>query len=423
MRRIRAFDVCTLLLLLAGLALAANAWSAGSLLRYRLAGYGLGALLALPFGTLLWFGEAARRGWRRLAFAGVPLLGALLLGELGFRILGPAPVPPEVLREDPRLGHVLAPGSGGTDGRGFRNAATKDRVDLLCVGDSQTWGFHVDLADTFPAVLGRELGVEAGQMANGAYGPVQYRELVRQGLPLQPRAVVVGFYFGNDLLDAVDFAGLPGAADLRAPDRTYRAPRNPELDGLPSPNWTMALIDAVLARSRLLGAAAAAAKSRLQGGALDDQPGALRFPDPRIGTVLLPAYRLSTVDPASSTVQDGLRITGLCLRDVAGQCRAAGARCVVLAIPTKEYAYAEWLRSRGTPHDGLAALHAAESAARAAVFAAARAAGCELADLAPACVTALAAGQSPWPPGSDGHLNRHGHALAAQALVPLLRQR
>lgn len=419
MPRPRPIDFAALAAASTGASLAVQAWLAGSLFRYQLAGFVVGAVACLPLVLILAFGERARRALRKLAFAAVPLLGALLLAELAYRTFGPAPLPPEVLRADPRLGHVLEPGSGGMDARGFRNKEAVSATDVLVVGDSQTWGFQVAGAETFAARLAAELGTRTYQMANGAYGSVQYRELVRQGLALRPRTVVVALYFGNDLLDATTYAGLDGAADLRAADRTYPAPRNPELDGLAAPNWTMALVDHLLGASRVLGAAAAAAKARLRGGVLDHQPGALPFTDGDLATILLPAYRLPTVDPGNAAVIDGLRITSQCLGDIAADCRAAGARPVLLLIPTKEAAFAEWRTAAGAPLAELTTLLAAENAARATVTTAA--AGFTVVDLRPSCVSALGQRTNPWPPTGDGHLNALGHALAARALAAVLR--
>lgn len=421
--RPRPFDFCALAAAGLGAVLAIDGYRSGSLFRYQLASYALGGLLALPLLSLLLWREAARRAWRRALFAAVPVLVLLALAELGLRMFGPPAIAADELREDAQLGHALAPGSGSADGNGFRNAAVPARAEVLCVGDSQTWGFHVERDETYAVQLGKALQVTAYQMANGGYGPVQYRALVRQGLALQPRLVVVGVYFGNDLLDAVDYAGLASAADLRAADRHYPPPRHPELDGASSPNATMAFVDAVLDHSRLLGIAATVVKSRLRGGVLDTQPGAVPFDDPAVGTVLLPAYRLPTVDPANATVRDGLRITALCLRDLAAACQAAGAHCVVLAIPTKEFVYAEWQAGTGHELAPLAALRAAEAKTRADLFAAATAAGCDVLDLTPACITALAAGTALWHAGGDGHLAPAGHALAARLLAERWRVR
>jgi hypothetical protein len=406
-----------------GITIAVEAFLAGSLLRYVLVGQAIGIAACMPL--LLWcLGGRGRRLLRNLVFVAVPLLAALGLLELGLRLFGPAVPPPLLLLPHPRLGHVIAPGTGGTDRDGFRNAlppADEAPLAALFVGDSQTWGFGVDAAATFSQLAARDLG-RTRQLANGGYGPVQYVELVQRGLAQRPGAVVIGFYFGNDLLDATDYAALVGAEPLRTERRSYTLRRHRDLDGARAPNWAMALVDGALLRSRVLAFAADRVKARLQGGLLDRQPGAVPFAHEQVPTILLPAYRLPTVDPRSGAVQDGLAVTARCLVAIRKQCQTAGARSLLLLIPTKEYCYAEWCRRTGRERPELAALWQAETACRQAMTATAAAAGIDVHDLAADCIAALDAGQRPWPAGGDGHLNAHGHALAAAAVVAWFRR-
>jgi hypothetical protein len=415
-RRSRLAGVIAALLAIAGIVLAVEARHAGSLFRYQLAGYVAATFLCLPF--LLWCGTPhLRRFGRRVAFVLLPLLAALLLLEAAVRWAGPTPVPKGAVVADARLGHVMVPFSDATDARGFRNPEALTKVDVLFVGDSQTWGYHVDAAATASRAFATTTGASAYQMSNGSYGPVQYVELVRQGLALAPRAVVVLLYFGNDIVDAADYTGLLGAASLGTEGRPARHRRNPELDGEAAPNWTMALVDGALAKSRVLEFAANVVKSRLQGGVLDTQPGAVAFTHAAVPTVLLPDYRFGTVDPNNEMVRDGLMVTARSLRAIAEQCTAAKTRLLWLLIPTKETAYAEWQAGLGTPLPPLTRLHAAEASARSTVIAAAVAVGVEVHDLLPDCVSALQAGNAIWPVGSDGHLNAAGHALIAAVVA------
>lgn len=422
MRAPRPVDLIAAALAACGVALAVDAWHSGSLRRYQLAGYVAGTLLCLPLLAILTLRERARRICRKLAFAAVPLAGALLLAEFAWRLFGPAATPPARVQLDARLGHVLEPGSAGTDARGFRNASVPDRIDALLVGDSQTWGFGVAARDTFAAQFATATGITTYQMADGSYGPVQYRELVRRGLALRPRMVVVAFYFGNDFVDAVDYAALEGAEDLRAPGIGYELRRETELDGPFAPNWTMALVDRVLGASRLLDAAAGVVKARLRGGMLDTEVGAVPFADDHVPTILRAAYRLPTVDLRGPRMQDALRITRRCLADISADCHAAGARCVLLAIPTKVYCYALWRQQVGEPIAALHELLRAEGDAREQLFAATHADGLELIDLGPPCVAALAEGTPIWGPTGDGHLAPPGHLLAARLLAGIWRK-
>lgn len=412
MARPRAPTVAAFALAALGVVLAVDAVLAGGLRRYVLVGVALGTAGVVPLASLWLLQDRARRWWRRLAFALVPLAALLLLLEVGVRAFAPPPPAPARLLPDARLGHVLAPGSLGTDAHGFRNPGVPATADALFVGDSQTWGFGIDADETFAA----RSGPGGYQLANGGYGPVQYVELVRRGAGLRPRLVVVGLYCGNDLVDAADYDGLAGAEALRLPGRTPRVRREPGFDGRRSPNLAMALVDAVLAASRVLDFAATVVKSRLRGGLLDDEPGAVHCDHPDLPTILLPGHRLPLVDPDVPAVRDGLQLTTNCLGAIGAVCRDLGARGVVLLIPTKEFCYQQWALARGASLPALEPLHAAESRLRAALVAATSAAGLELADLLPAAVAAMQAGVAVWPASGDGHLTAAGHAVAAELL-------
>ncbi len=275
----RALDVSAILLAALGATLGIEAWFAGSLFRYVLAGLVAGGLLCVPLLSILVLRDRARRCWRRALFALVPLVALLVLVEIGIRVFGPPDEGKEVLVEDARLGHVNQPFTGGMDEWGFRNAHVPEQVDVLFVGDSQTWGFFLERDEAFPAVFAQRTGLSTYQMSNGAYGPVHYRELLRRGIQLKPKLVVVGFYFGNDLWDATAGAGLVSAEDVRDPKRTYEPPRNPEVDeGDAVPNWIMGCADFVQRHSRLAGWVGEVVKSRLRGSSmLDAQPGAVPF--------------------------------------------------------------------------------------------------------------------------------------------------
>ena len=396
-----------------GVVLGLDAYWSGSLWRYQFVGYCVAAAMSVPLATRLLFGVRVHWLWRRAFYVAAPLLACLLLGEGAYRLFGPAAQLPSKLLPDARLGHRMEPGAMGTDERGYRNQSALTSADVLVVGDSQAWGFAVEVSQAFAAAFAREEGLPTYQMANGSYGPVQYCELLRRGLGLSPKLVVVSVYFGNDLIDAVDYAGLEGAESIRTKGRSYSIRDISELASRRQPNLTMAGVDAVLGASRLLGAAGMVVKSRLRGGVLESQPGAKFFSHPTAATVFLPSYRMVTVDPQNPTVVDGLAVTSRCLGEIAARCAEHGVRCVVLSIPTKEFTYAEW---QGVQVPELAELHAAERAVRLQVFAAADAAGIPVIQTCEALVEGMRAGRMPWFATGDGHLSVVGHAIVAELL-------
>ncbi|MCA8952605.1 MAG: hypothetical protein KDE27_24040 [Planctomycetes bacterium] len=415
----RGTDLLALLLAALGLALGVEAWLAGSLFRYVLAGIAVGAVLCVPLLSILLLRDRARRFWRLTSFALVPVALLLLCAEIGIRFAGPVYAAPARIVSDEDLGHAVLPGTGETDAWGFRNERVPERADALFVGDSQTWGFFLEREQSFPAQFGELTGLSTYQMANGGYGPVRYRELVRRGLALQPKLVVVGFYFGNDLWDACSGAGLPNAEDLRDPKRSYGPPRPPEAAEEHAPNWVMGGLDWLQQSSRLVGLAGETVKARLRGTAsvLDAQPGAIAVTEGNVGTLLLPKYREPALDLRNKTLADALRVSEQCLQDIGSDCAKAGCKAVLLAIPTKEYCYAEWLKAHGRAMPELEELRSRETAVRARVFAAAKAGGLELVDLAPICIAALQADTPIWAGNGDGHLNANGHRAAAQAIA------
>ncbi len=83
-----------------------------------------------------------------------------------------------------------------TDSQGRRGAggdpALSGRSIVVFVGDSITLGWGVELEQSFPALIGERLDVEAVNLGVSGYGTdQQYLQLRRDGLPLSPAAVVL----------------------------------------------------------------------------------------------------------------------------------------------------------------------------------------------------------------------------------------
>src|SRR5713226_1276247 len=95
-----------------------------------------------------------------LAAAGLVIVAttlSVLVGEfLLLRVfLNPADF---LYLDDPILGHRLAPYVTGHDALGFPNARVPERVDVVAVGDSQTYGWGATRENSWPQQLGRLLG-------------------------------------------------------------------------------------------------------------------------------------------------------------------------------------------------------------------------------------------------------------------------
>jgi hypothetical protein len=84
-----------------------------------------------------------------------------------------------------------------TDDRGARvdgpGQHRPDRVDLMTIGCSFTWGHPIDNADTYAARLRRELGVSVSNFAMVGYGTTQSLQMLRRHRDLAPKLVIYGF--------------------------------------------------------------------------------------------------------------------------------------------------------------------------------------------------------------------------------------
>lgn len=175
------------------------------------------------------FAPRAGRRWRRLALVVAVPMALLAALELGARLaalptpLSLDPAPWNCTRWDARLGSSLLPSCHGnrsatdfrTNTTGLRGPEIVDdgSIRILALGDSCTWGWRVDEADTYPAVLQRRLDQRAGagryQVLNGGTPGYTTDEGVRfladRGPALRPQAVVVGFQW-NDAARGPDAA-------------------------------------------------------------------------------------------------------------------------------------------------------------------------------------------------------------------------
>ena len=152
-------------------------------------------------------------------------VGVFLAVELGVRVAGMQPPSwpsadaafdlPQV-RVDPLLGPLPAPGWSGDwfgkfelriDARGFRaagNAPAAAEKKVVFLGDSCTFGWGVDTADTFIAQLGQlqqSAGNERFAFLNAAFpghsATVGVHMLRERVLPLKPDAIVLGYSANN----------------------------------------------------------------------------------------------------------------------------------------------------------------------------------------------------------------------------------
>ena len=390
--------------------------------RHRLLGVALGALLCVPLVSFLILKARVLRFWKRLGVSLATAAVALGVFELAIRILDLRTFSVPVIERHPILGHAHAPGRGQLDDWGFRNRRVPERADVVCLGDSQTYGTNIHHQDSFPSVLAGLSGLEVYNMSLGGYGPIQFLAMTERALSLEPETIVVGFFFGNDLVDAHRFAGLETWKHLSDPELTYPVPDDVNFGDRRSLNLTMALIDGLIEKSRLLESVTHQLKLGLKANPFftdlywqDGQPRS--YEQGKIRTVFAPAYRQKQVDLKQPAVRDGLRITGHCFDAMRDLCAERDVELALLFIHSKEYYYHEFLKSRGEPEAAmLAGVGEAEAEVTELMLELARRANMTIVDPEPEVLHSLDNDTPLWPPGPDGHLNREGCRLLAEVL-------
>ncbi len=95
---------------------------------------------------------------------------------------------PYILRARPLFPDDVS--GGPHDILGFRNREIPTAPDVMCIGDSQTYGNNAPLDLNWPSVLAKEIGKSKSvyNMSVGGWCAVEYLEIFKKALLLKPRA-------------------------------------------------------------------------------------------------------------------------------------------------------------------------------------------------------------------------------------------
>jgi len=337
---------------------------------------------------------------------------------------------------DPLLGQRLAPYTFGHDANGFRNASVRARVDIVALGDSQTWGVNAHSSEPWPQQLERQSGQSVYNMGVGGYGPVQYWALTDEALSFAPKVIVVGLYFGNDLYDAYwlayenerysDLRSRQVSDQIKIDTIKLRASLFWDQEkifhdsyGRSSPSGWSFWLRAHSATGRLLN------RSGLWPGATDvdyeiDKAWAGTYPDngavcedADVRTVFTTAYRLTGLDLDDPRIVEGLNITKETLWMAEQKDLARGTQQLVLLIPTKETVYADLMKGAGRLNGNYARLVEMESRAREQVKAWCVEKHMKCVDALPDLRSALARRERIYPSNTESHPNADGYGVLA----------
>jgi lysophospholipase L1-like esterase len=376
-----------------------------------------------------------------LSLAG--LLISLLVAEGALRLLekiqlGDRAIENKLIK-DPVLGLRLAPYTQGHDANGFRNDTVPQNIDIVTLGDSQTWGVNVERQDAWPQQLSKISGRSVYNMGLGGFGPVQYRVLIPQALHLSPKIIAVGFYLGNDIYDAYRMAyqyeahrGLRGssaARDLSVDTVGLRANSFWDAEKQFHANfgrssfsgWTFWLREH-LALGRLLN------RTGLWPGSQDidyeiDKRWALAYPDraavceePGRETVFTTAYRLAGLDLDEPRNAEGLRIAEELLAQMQAEVNANQVKLIVLLLPTKETVYATARSGKIRLDPTYQRLVEMEGRVRSEIISTCQVNRIQCLDVLPYLSGALDRGERLYPTTTESHPNGRGYLVIASAV-------
>jgi hypothetical protein len=311
-----------------------------------------------------------------------------------------------------------------TDSRGFPNTDSSrlDRADVVVLGDSFMQGVLVEPEESFPARLAARTGRRVLNLGIAGWDAYQYPIALREfGLAARPRVVVVGIFGTNDwnarfplYAQARDAGSVSDYRDfLEAQARERRPPGAPGLFGLPER----------LYRRAFLPAAMTALLQPSRTGALAQDHDELMFSGQLVRVRLTDALRIwRAIDPDRLMAEHrpGIEQLGRSVEELRAVTAAAGARLVIVYVPTMEEVYLPLVDAESpiwgpTPKDGVLAKFAR---LRAIVTSLAR--PDELVDLTQPLGDIARRGESLyWI--HDPHWNRRGNAAVAAIVANHLR--
>ncbi len=259
---------------------------------------------------------------------------------------------------DPIYGAIPS-ARAGFDTLGFRNRQVPTKADIIAIGDSQTYGNAATMEDSWPYALGRMIGRNVYNMGLGGYGPNQYYQiLTTKALSLKPRLILCGLSLTDDFDNAWHLTyGLDYWAYLRHLPGARVNFDTWDTDDLDGQSWhkhirvwlsqhsvAYQLIVHNGIGDRLKGEIQIRNAAQLYPGIATS----LVIPQKHIEEAFQPVVNLHNLEQSRESVREGMRITFELLKEMDEICRKNHIQFVVVVIPTKEMAFAEYLEHDST---------------------------------------------------------------------------
>lgn len=329
--------------------------------------------------------------------------------------------------DDLILGHRVEPGASGHDSLGFRNLEVPSSAGIVTIGDSQTYGVSAILRESWPYKLGEILDTTVYQMALGGYAPLEYLHLLESDAKiLNPHTVLVGLYFGNDIM------GAARTAHQRDHWSSWRIneieiPKPPELKHEAKRfDWI---------RDRLSKQSVIYNMLRVNvGPLLHFTEGRERFSisspneywvwnDPELTkarTIFTPKLRLFALDTSNPAINEGIAITKRVIQRIGAIGEENNWNIYIILIPTKEFVYCDLVKVRSDFPKDFERLCEAESNIRSNLLQQMHLEEIEVIDTMPALQAEAKAHVQIYPQNDDGHPNGYGYSVIAHVIADRL---
>jgi lysophospholipase L1-like esterase len=366
----------------------------------------------------------------KIIFANIALLCAsicisMLAAEgLARMVLDPVDYLNPTLELDEFLNHRIRGYTGGHDEWGFRNVQRPKTAEIVCIGDSLTYGVAALASESWPADLGKLRNETVYNMSLGGYGPIQYLHLMRTlAIKLQPKIVIVGFYFGNDLLDVYNVARFNSKwsdyahfGDEKVEGPAFIFPRQPGkfLGGLRDWLSKNSLLYVVITKLPAFEFIRERELSQRISGA--ERGSLIHFRDDKHNMIFNLDPEARFLDLSDPRIQAALIVTKRVLLDMRDFSEKAPVRLIVLLLPTKERVYRNVLKQSGFIDSNPALRQAIdqEDVARTRIIGTLNELNIETLDLLPELETGVK--DRDLFPLTDPHPNKEGYSLIARTV-------
>ena len=363
----------------------------------------------------------------KLLILSASLVFSVLAAELVARaVLDPIDYLNPTLAFDEFLGARIEGHTGGHDAWGFRNARRPETADIVCIGNSATYGVSVPARESWPMILARLSGETVYNMGLGGYGPIQYLYLLQNlAVKLRPKTVIVGISLQTDFVDVYNTVRSNEHWSKYKNVETAKLEQGGALIWPRGPGKFLGGLRDWLSRNSMLYVLVTQSsifdfirdrELTAQGASESDL---IRYRDEKHQETFNLAIRfLNLRDPR---IQNAMQVTGHIMSDMQSVAEKRGMRLIIALFPTKERVYGKLVQQAGyrEKYPRLADTLDQEDRARVWMINLLRQLGIETVDLLPALEAAVS--DRDLYPLADPHPNKYGTRVIAQAIDDYLK--